>query len=228
MFTLPLIDINVTNFCNYSCPYCKGRYSNNIEKYFMNLTNTIKLINRILINHVIEKIIICGNCEPTLHPKLYQFLKQLTVNKTSIELYSNLSANENLYKNILNIENINLVASYHNINNNLNIQFFKKLKSLKNEFLNHIYCDILIEPNIVTQSLLAYKMIKSILGANRCSISLVDNYDMIYSNNDIKHINEVFNFEKLTTHTYNNTINKILYINYDGKIKYASYRYLFH
>lgn len=102
------LHIDLTDACNYNCEYCyiKKSKSHSILNVDI-LQSFIQHVKAKLRKHL--QIWILGG-EPTLHPKL---LKLICSNESStISLYSNFSADIELYKSIL-MHNVNLYISIH-------------------------------------------------------------------------------------------------------------------
>ena len=70
---MKLIEVSLTNACNYHCSYCKG--SNRGEISFLDVNLAFKFIDAmaIALNDDVT-ISIEGDGEPTLHPNLVDFI----------------------------------------------------------------------------------------------------------------------------------------------------------
>lgn len=220
------VEINMLNFCNYLCWYC-GRTSNstNIHKY-IDINIIIELLSQINQNYNITYVSICGNSEPMLHPNIYQLVSKLqNIVKSKIEIVSNLSLDLDLYIKLCKLNNVILLLSYHNINNNINNDFIKKISILFKQFPNKILCTLMLEPLNIRTTILAFKILRSL---NIPYIFHLMGNTKLYQPQDIMILyNEHINFNELKQYTIIEQNRKILFINFDNTYYYDSLINLF-
>lgn len=119
------IDWNITTLCQYKCPYCYVKRTNeliskhNIDCVIKNLKNSV---------HEMTVNILGG--EPTLHPQLNYIISELNKikNVTKITLITN--GDKDLSK-LLVVPNMEILFSYHITTNDSN--FLKNINLLKDK-----------------------------------------------------------------------------------------------
>jgi MoaA/NifB/PqqE/SkfB family radical SAM enzyme len=83
----PALGVELTNYCNLSCPYC----SSSLKLRPQGLMDARTFSN--LVSQTIESgipwISLCGNGEPTLHPKFPNYVRQLAAVTKFLELTTN-------------------------------------------------------------------------------------------------------------------------------------------
>jgi len=111
---------SITDSCNYKCPYCLVKKSNNFSDVFL-----IHDINSITNDTDIKiRYLVLFGGEPTLHPKLDYIIDN---SKHKIKLWTNLSRDVSYYCN-LNLDY--LVCTFHSDVTDLS-KFLEKLDNLK-------------------------------------------------------------------------------------------------
>lgn len=167
------IKIYLTHQCNYQCYYCDGvtDYKNKHSKrvYSYTFINIKKLYNYIQQNKQYKNLLLYGG-EPTLHPQLINFFKQIR-NDFNIFLYTNLSKDIKYYNDL---DNCKIIASYHYQNK----QFEQKIKNIHNIHCIYIPLDF----KNFAQTIKVYDNIKKI-NNNTFLIELDYNFNNKYVKN---------------------------------------------
>lgn len=213
------IEIEVISYCNYTCDYCENNY-NNIQFYYNKCKinfNQLFIFLKKISNNFKQLILILNGGEPTLHPDLLLFCKKITqIKNIKILLYTNLSANINLYKQIQLYNNINILPTFHETHISI-INFFTKLNQL-----NINTCIIPCTKN----NILNIKYIYQILNKKNIKLILLENnlYSLAEIKNLYKYDNNILT-QFLQLKISKNIQNKLcncskyyLYINGDGNI----------
>lgn len=137
------VEVEVTPKCNYTCEFCensKGDFtSDKFDIDFNALLQFLKYLKTIVIGKPISLILNGG--EPTLHKSLFIFCKNIQTENINVQLLTNLSTCDNLYKNILSFKNISVIPTYHK-NNISETEFIEKMDRLGLTALNMSVKDI--------------------------------------------------------------------------------------
>src|SRR5262245_17207747 len=85
--TPPMVSVELTNHCNLRCPYCTNPTTLRPrgvmgEKIFRRLLDEVALGR-------IYSVAICGNGEPTLHPRFSEYVSQLSRSAPCVTLTTN-------------------------------------------------------------------------------------------------------------------------------------------
>lgn len=213
------IDICLTDKCNYTCPYCVADYIRTNAK--INVQELLEFLTKFFEKHTnITHITLTGEGEPTLHEDLSYLVDYLSKNaKISIHIETNLSQSIEYYCNLMHkSENIYIVCSWHSTKyDNLNKEFFIKIKQLKTLYSSRVQIITTIEPNNLHNSYLASKILSKYNASNLFVIQDSSEFSQ-YPQDVFKLFNDV-NFE----HNENNTD---LYINFNGAIYQSYFEYL--
>ena len=178
-FNKNIIDMTfmITNKCNYACSYCienlqKNTYYDiiflNLEKTYNFIINYIKLYPTKKIN-----IRIYGG-EPTLHPDLVEFCQKLNSyeNILIVEIFTNFSADNIKYNQLLSIKKIYLFCSYHTSKIMSSDEYVLKLINFGKKYNGKIVSNIMLENNTDENSIITYNVYKKIL--KLCSKKIIN------------------------------------------------------
>ena len=118
---------NITDFCNYKCPYCFVKQQNNFVDDKV-IEDTVSLIRKLTKQYNKKIDITLFGGEPTLHKKIDFIIDELLCVCSSVNILTNLSLNESKYIN-WNKKGVHIYASYHPdmISSNLFIDKCKKI-----------------------------------------------------------------------------------------------------
>lgn len=128
---------SILDACNYSCIYCPIKSNKYASRGI--LDETIVYINNINRSNkgrrVNIEVTLFGG-EPTLHKDLEYIIKSLS-SKNKVRVFTNLSANSSLYKNLYSKYNVQYSISYHpdQINSD---KFISKLSKIDKESIGFI------------------------------------------------------------------------------------------
>ena len=187
------IVVNIIDLCNKKCSYCYNmqyRFNN-----VLNLSDLEKFIDNSDLKIVFD--IIGG--EPTLHPNLYDFCKKMNNNSflEKIYIYTNITANVDQYKQLLQFSKINLVFSIHSYDDFIkNLSILKLIDKYKNiEYRFVANKDFLLnEKNYLC-------FFKDVHIKEHTSIQLID-FDNYYISDEIMHIKNIINDYLVDNHIY--------------------------
>lgn len=198
---------NITSRCNFCCKYC-CEYCNvqhndlNIKlsylnKFIANIYPKIKTSKRKL------KLSIYGG-EPTLHPDLLSFCNKIKFkyNDIYIEIYSNFSADINLYNELISI-NINFILTAHN-NKIFNMEnFYNKVLQLNvNRIASNVIFNVMFEKENIQKSIILYNKLYAYFKNSNIVMKLppllkkvrsTDSYKYEYSQDELNQFNKLQN-----------------------------------
>lgn len=169
------IEIRPLTKCNYNCYYCTDNRINSNPIINLNVPNINKMILSIK-QHLKKKIkIYIVGGEPTLYPKLHHFVNELSKHLTEpdyIEIQTNLSKSIPWFKKfnmrIHRPEVVKISVSYHNTQETNFKRLLDKCIYLKQINMLGI---VTVMYNIKKHTLYQYKILRSILGVDACSLS---------------------------------------------------------
>ena len=188
----------VIDLCNYSCIYCYNRMPRTLNK--LNLTKLLNFIKSLHAQTQREISIELIGGEPTLHPDLYQFCKDVSfldyVN--NILIFSNFSKDIDFYHSILSLSNkIMFDLSYHSLNNKINNAYLFKINQIANidAFHGKFIASIMFEPeNNFKYSKCAFDILpKDKIGYANLDFRLIKPYNLKfkYTPDQIKYFNSL-------------------------------------
>lgn len=144
--TLLYILAYVIDNCNYNCSYCynKKPYTGKTLK-FEQLYKLIKFIIDTYNNKYIQLELIGG--EPTIHPALIDFCDKLKpLSNVRVKIFTNLSADIDVYEKLLSNGKLTLISSWHSLRNDkYNIKFIEKIIRLLNTNRKQIEVRVMYE-----------------------------------------------------------------------------------
>lgn len=150
-----------TNYsCNYNCKYCYNKTHNSCE--YLDLITLQQFIDKNVKNNYNIDLYLIGG-ETTLHPKLLDFSIKFNNKKIGgMNIFTNLSANINLYKKLID-NNVTIIATYHLCNNNTQTFIDKIIELNKYALDNMLKVNIMFEKNNIINSLYVYDKLKSVV-----------------------------------------------------------------
>lgn len=155
----------IIDSCNYNCSYCYNKKPRTNDILDLDkLYNYLDFIHE-QTNRNIKLELIGG--EPTLHPDLLNFCEKISkcIFIADCTIYSNFSADIQLYIQLLKLQNITFDMSWHSLKNDFfNKKFYENVVFLEKFFtkqhLNkHILYLIMFEPQHYNESVIIYKKI---------------------------------------------------------------------
>lgn len=117
--------------CNLNCKYCYNKKPRTGK--LLDLDELYKFVTFIKESTGKNIYLELIGGEPTLHPKLCQFCKFISPICNKIEVFTNLSANANLYSELIKY-NVHIFASWHSSSED----FIEKAKCIGSD--NAVYC----------------------------------------------------------------------------------------
>lgn len=124
-----ILELNVSNLCNFKCPFCPQSFGFNPSTKFMDI-EVIKKVPEQLNNVLNDKfkgfVCLAGFGEPTLHPQFMDILKLLKDFK--VQLVTNGSYNSDLWEYISN--------NYPNVLLKVSVHEWDKFEEYKERFKN--------------------------------------------------------------------------------------------
>ena len=138
--------INITNKCDYACPFC-CMYSSPANKTFMSFETLVKVVNTLDVPTIIQ----LEGGEPLLHPHIILFLEYLATRELVSEIIidTNAAHLNDLIDVIVGIsernkKRITIKPSYNSYLKKMNPDLLKKLRLLISacEFLEYIRFEV--------------------------------------------------------------------------------------
>jgi len=177
--------INITNKCDYKCPFC-CMYSSPDNNIFMSFEKLIEIINKITTKTVIQ----LEGGEPLLHPNIILFLEYLSTRKfvSEIIIDTNSVHLDSLIDNIVNIaernkKQITIKPSYNSYLKKQNANLLNQLCLIISacEFLEYIKFEV----NIRAYTKEELNKLKAEIGKYPFNAHLLNKYGRASSQKDL-------------------------------------------
>ena len=169
------IEAFIIDVCNYECTYCyNDRPRSHLHLDLARLKMLVDFIKEKNKSQQISIELIGG--EPTLHPDLYDFCKNLNNKNINCTIYTNFSQTAEYYSKLLAIGNVHLIATYHYLSKQQSMTYMNKAKLLSqtNVFIDKLQFKVMLEIDAFSESLQMFDMLYSTNLKNNITISLLD------------------------------------------------------
>ena len=190
-----IILANIIDSCNYNCRYCYNVFPRN--GIALNLDALYCFLNSLQISRCTPVMLNIEGGEPTLHKKLLNFCKQLqTLSNFKTYIYTNFSASTATYKDILSCMSINIVATWHLVDDAHTDDFLHKLQTLQC-YKDRIEVVIMYEDINIDKSYdVMTKAKKLVSNINLSYICNTSTYKTTYTSEDNKHYLQLISSSK--------------------------------
>jgi organic radical activating enzyme len=199
------VEIRLGNFCNFDCSFCDDNFKSGSRRA-LDIDSYKRTIDNLMEDNSIPTLFIIQGGEPTLYPKIEEFLSHIKSRGGYTQMFSNGSRTLRWWEEFLPLKLLDRLIISHHPEQNADPSHTATILNMAKSFLDEVSCSVTIAKNEFIKSYEHFQTIRASTSDNIAVIMvpviMPDAYDFhngTYSNEElsiIKNNNKKFTLEQ--------------------------------
>jgi organic radical activating enzyme len=197
------VEIRLGNYCNYDCSFCDDNFKSGTKRA-LDIEAYKQTIDNLMEGNDIPTLFIVQGGEPTLYPKIVEFLSYIKQRGGYTQMFSNGSRTMRWWEEFLPLKLLDRLVISHHAEQHADPNHTAAILNMAKSSLNEVSCSVTIAKNVFTKSYEHFQIIRASTTDNIAVIMspviLPDAYDFhngTYSDEELDIIKN--NNKKFTT-----------------------------